>query len=337
MKKKFSPASIRGMVNRLESDGKTYALFVIGTVLLMVGICIAVFFVTVKGAEEVMVPQITGKDLAEALMEMQAKELYPKIVLRYTDNPDDKNKIMEQSPAAGAIVKAGKRINLTVSRGISVDKVNDFTGQMVDEVRTSLKAMFASTKEMITVGEILYTYNEAAPGTVLEQDPLPGTLVSDPIALTLVVSRGAEQAKVAVPSLAGLSIDGIYDRMRKDALVYNFTVSSDTATGENAEIVSQSPNAGSPVEEYSRVETVIAFPERAGFNPPIYGVFSYTLQSYSYPLQMQLEAVPQSGASRVLVSFSHPGGSLTIPYAVEKETSLVLSVQGKEVSRIIVR
>ena len=44
---------------------------------------LAAFFISVKSPERVMVPDVTGKDLTDALQEMQAKELYPKIRLRY--------------------------------------------------------------------------------------------------------------------------------------------------------------------------------------------------------------------------------------------------------------
>ena len=42
---------------------------------------LAAFFISVKSPERVMVPDVTGKDLTDALQEMQAKELYPKIRL----------------------------------------------------------------------------------------------------------------------------------------------------------------------------------------------------------------------------------------------------------------
>ena len=38
----------------------------------------AIFFMNVKGPEKVLVPNVIGKNLEDALLEMQVKELYPK-------------------------------------------------------------------------------------------------------------------------------------------------------------------------------------------------------------------------------------------------------------------
>ena len=43
--------------------------------------CIGVFFANVKGEEQVLVPNVVGKKWDEALLEMQTKELYPRITL----------------------------------------------------------------------------------------------------------------------------------------------------------------------------------------------------------------------------------------------------------------
>ena len=117
----------------LQSNGKTLITMAITLILIMGIITMAVFFLAVKGQEEVMVPNVTGKELASALIDMQVKELYPKIQLRYSNSIDEKGKILEQNPPAGSIVKAGRRINLVVSRGVVIDRVRNYVGQKVDD------------------------------------------------------------------------------------------------------------------------------------------------------------------------------------------------------------
>ena len=90
-----------------------------------------------------MVPDVTGKDLTDALQEMQAKELYPKIRLRYSKSPEEKGSVLEQSPSGGTIVKAGERINLTVSQGVVLDRVENYVGMKIDDVRAQLQTLFA--------------------------------------------------------------------------------------------------------------------------------------------------------------------------------------------------
>jgi hypothetical protein len=50
-----------------------------GLILFVGIIAVSVFFVSVQGAEETMVPDVQGRDLTAALLELQVKELYPRI------------------------------------------------------------------------------------------------------------------------------------------------------------------------------------------------------------------------------------------------------------------
>ena len=77
---------VNGMQS-LQANGKALFITVILAVVVMVLSCLAVFFATVKGPEKVLVPQVEGKELTQALLEMQVKELYPKIQLRYDEQP----------------------------------------------------------------------------------------------------------------------------------------------------------------------------------------------------------------------------------------------------------
>ena len=75
MKNKFDiknwRVSVVGMIERMQENALLYAGVVIVSIVFMGLICLAVFFATVKGAEEVMVPDVKGKELSEALLEMQ--------------------------------------------------------------------------------------------------------------------------------------------------------------------------------------------------------------------------------------------------------------------------
>ena len=329
--------SISAAAEKMQQSGFAFFIYAILVIIFMGLICIAVFFASVKGEEEVMVPQVVGKELSDALLEMQVKELYPKIILRYSDNPEDKGLILDQTPVAGSIVKAGKRINLTVSRGTVVDKVEDFKGWNIDEVKSHIKSLFAAMpKPLIVLSEPLYEYNSAEAGTVLSQNPPAGTSISDPITLKLVVSRGPENEKINVPNIVGLSLHDIYGKMAAGNLMFDFSA-GETDAGE-PQIISQMPIANEVCSKNSRVEAVIGFPEVKGLSSTVYGIFKQTLPEYAYPLKMELMALPPSGGKgSSVVKFTHMGGSLSVPYAVPKNTVLILYVEGKEFSQITVK
>ena len=66
---------IRSQTEGLAYGGKPLFFTMILTFLVTVIACIAVFFASLQGEEKVMVPDVVGKSLTTALLEMQQKEL----------------------------------------------------------------------------------------------------------------------------------------------------------------------------------------------------------------------------------------------------------------------
>ena len=75
--------------DKVQSNVPLYICVCVAAFLIVVMAAVATFFATVKGPEQVLVPNVVGKQLEDALLEMQVKELYPKINLRYSDVPGD--------------------------------------------------------------------------------------------------------------------------------------------------------------------------------------------------------------------------------------------------------
>ncbi len=322
---------------RLRENAHTVIFSGATVLLLTIAACVVAFFLSLKSDEQVMVPDVTGKDLAVAMLEMQAKELYPKIQLRYSDDANDKGLILEQSPAPGAIVKAGRRINLVISQGVIVDRVENFVGQNIDDVKIHLQTLFTSTTPLIAIADPpKYRFNAAPAGTILEQDPLPDTALTGPTTVTLVVSKGAQNDRATVPQITGLTIAEALSVMSRSEVVFNFTDRAPEGKEIAGTVVSQMPAGDSLVDAYSTVAAVIAMPQK---NPDgkIYGIFSEILPKYPYPFQIRLDAVSPSGNRRTLVSMKHPGGQLTVPYAVESGTVLSLTILNKEVESVEIR
>ena len=76
-KEKFK-AGCRDAVDALQANGKVLFGTVVLALILMFAVCWSVFFATVRRPEQVMVPNVVGKELASALLEMQAKSFIRK-------------------------------------------------------------------------------------------------------------------------------------------------------------------------------------------------------------------------------------------------------------------
>lgn len=335
-KKPRKPIKLR--INIEEGYGKIQS-----NIPLLAGMCVAamivmtftafvVFFNNVKGAEKVLVPNVIGKSLEDALLEMQVKELYPKINLRYSDTPGDEGTILDQSPSSGAIVKGYSRVSLVVSRGVIVDKVDDYVGMNIDELQLKLQTLFAGqTKPLIVLADPEYKPDVSDAGTILEQDPPAGTSISEPVTVQLVISRGPNYENTKAPWVMGYSINDLIQTIARSKIVFEITGHAAQEGEKAGTVVEQQHFDSEYVPNYTRVSVEMALPEENEDN--VYGIFTEKLAEYPYPVPMKLDAVPGEGDSYQIISFSHPGGVLTIPYSVPHGTTLVLTVVDKVVSR----
>ena len=324
------------LASSLQSSGKALLVTVLAAIVFMLLVCLAVFFAAVRGEEQVLVPNVVGEQLTTALLEMQAKELYPKLQLRYTDSPDDAGKVLSQSPDAGAIVKAGTRMTLTVSRGVIIDSVENYVGSKLDDVKIKLQTMFTgSNRPLIVLADPVYKADQSEAGTVLEQDPPEGTPISSPVTVQLVVSRGPAYDYTSVPNLVGLTVNELLSRIGQNKLVYDFTAHSAEGDEKPGTVTGQQSFNREYVNNYTRMSVELALPSKA-LNSLLYGIFQAKVTDYPYPVEMKLDAIPETGERYTIVTFMHLGGSVTMPYAVPKNTELIFSIEGRDIKHMMV-
>jgi beta-lactam-binding protein with PASTA domain len=318
-----------------------FRLFIsmIAGALIFAGIAaILIFFVAVRGAEQTLVPEVRGKELTEALLELQEKELYPRIQLRYSQSSRDRGLILEQDPKAGTIVKAGRQIRLVVSQGVMLNRVENYVTRNIDDVRIDMQTLITSSGgPLLTIKEpLMYDFSTEAPGTILRQKPEQGTAISGPMGLEFVVSRGQENALITVPQLTGLSISSALEQIGRTGILFQFFL-RDIREGEKGEtVVHQDPPAGVSVSANTMVDIVVNSPTQPG-NDEIFSLFTYTMPPNPYPLPVRLEAVLPSGDRVRIIGVDYPGGKFTAPYRLPIDSVLVLSMMNREVYREVVR
>ena len=307
--------------------------------LVFVGIvAVSVFFINVRGAEQTMVPDVQGRDLTTALLELQVKELYPRIQLRFSQSPADKGLVMEQSPQPGTIVKAGRRIQLVVSQGAMVNTIENYLGRNVEDVRMDLQTLSAaqaasSATQLITLREpVIFEYSTEPAGTVLQQQPLPGTNISGPTVLELVVSRGGENIMTSLPNLVGLRLEDTLEQIGQTGIDFEFSLRQAQSGETPGTVVNQTPAGDALVASNTRVAITMAYPSRLSENE-VFGLFTYEMAKNPYPLLIRLESILPSGERQRLLSVQYPGGRLTVPYIQAPGAVLVLYMLNREIYR----
>ena len=362
--KKFG-FSFNKMQGELQKSMPSFIVYTIMAFLLMFITALAVFFFANKGYEQVLVPDVTGKSLTRALLEMQERELYPKLQLRYSDLPGEAGQVISQSPSAGSIVKAGRRITLVVSRGVVIDHVENYVGMNLDALKTKLDTLYGGVATPpITIVEPIFKLDSSPAGTILAQEPAEGTPITQGVELHFIVSKGASEPFVKVPNFLGNTIAQISEEMGKLNLLFDFQ-SHIAGTDEVAgTVTSQSLKANDEVEEFSQITLDIALPvlgalysgdtviekdvrgrdeaEVAGLKMEgsvnsSHGIFSAEISRYPIAVPVKLDAIPPEGAAYTVASFNHIGGEISVPYSVPHGTVLVLSVVNQEKERFTVQ
>jgi beta-lactam-binding protein with PASTA domain len=334
----FSRFSLDAVEGYVSGHLRIFISLVLALVVFVGLIALMVFFIALRGAEETMVPDVRNKELTAALLELQVKELYPRLQLRYSETPEEKGIILEQDPAPGTIVKAGRRIRLVVSQGMVVNAVENYRGRDIDEVRMDLRTLFASAPQpLLSLNEpFMYEYSGEAPGTILQQSPEPGTPISGPTVLEFVVSRGPEHNQIAAPDLRGLTVAEALEQIRQSRINFAFTLRPQR-NGERAGIVVyQDPAEGAVMPANQAVSILVSAPT-APVNGEVFGLFKYPIPRNPYPLTVRLEVLPSTGERQLLAEVEYLGGEFTVPYQLPPGSVLILSMHNRELYREEIR
>ncbi|MBR5646933.1 MAG: PASTA domain-containing protein [Treponema sp.] len=324
--RKLSRINIEQNYEKVQSNVPALFWVCFSAFLVMIVFCCGVFFAKVKGPEKVLVPNVTGMQIEDALIEMQVNRLYANITLRFSEDGIPKGTVMEQNPKADSLVKANRYIDLVISRGPEKEVVQDVVGKLYDQVQST---------ENIIKAEPQYIINSKPAGTILAQFPRSGYKVSSPVQLMTVVSYGPEAEKAKVPDVTGMTVTDLLEEMKKSNVIFNVSAHFANENEEFGKVITQTVKPETIVDKYSRVDVELALPEELQENNR-FGIFSKTLEEYPFPVDMKLVFRASDGTETELLSFNHPGGNLTVPYVLPQGATILLFVHDSIVEKEIV-
>jgi beta-lactam-binding protein with PASTA domain len=316
---------------------RTFLVFAVGIIIIMLVAGFATFFLSLKGVEQTMVPDVTGQELGNALVALEEKALYSSVQLRFTQNIEDKGLVVGQEPQPGTSVRAGSRIVLRVSKGSAIEKLDDYVGWNLDDLEAHIKSMVSIYGPLLSIRKpVIKMYDDSASGTILVQKPEPGTEISAATELELVVSKGPEGQNRTVLDYTDLTFGEVIESVVKSNIQFVFTSEPAGPSDVPGTVVSQSPSAESSVPNDTIMQFVIAAPEKTpeGY---VFGILERTLPDYSVPVTVKVEVINPGGERRELFSMKHKGGLITIPYLEEENTLLKVSIANKEIITYSIR
>ncbi len=308
-----------------------YSFVIISIFAVSVGIVF--FFAMFRGPEEVVVPNVERYSLSEAIVTLQERGMYANVQLRYVSDPRLKDHVISQQPIAGTVVKVGKTIMLTVSRGAVVETVKNYMGWKLSELRRELQRLYAGqSNPLFSIGEISYVYSSDEPGSILEQSPVPATPIVEATLLQLVVSKGKERVVKTVQNYLGVDYQDAIVSLAEQGLPLTFQLTNDDEA-DRGSIVEQSPSSGMFMNPGNVVNLIMVPPE------PIEGQI-FSLLRFELPQQMILANVSivaqlQDGEEISIFTGKHYGGVFHFPYQGIPGTTLILYRYNVELERML--
>lgn len=315
---------------------KLLGLSFVGLMLVIALVGLATFLLTLRNPEAVAVPRVVGMELPEAIDALQEFGLVVSLEQRFFPDPSSKGKIMEQNPAPATPVRVGRDVVIVLSKGSMVDKVANYVGRNAEEIKEEIKSMFTGDKPLLGVGDVSFVFDPADAGTIISQDPPPGTMLDRPISLALLVSRGKDASLKNAPAVLGLEWRRAIGELIASDVPFTCAAGTAGAEASPGTILSQEPGAAQQLKAGERVALTIAVPVNIG-EAQVFGIYQGTLPEYAVPVEVTVSLVSASGQATQLWSFNHPGGMLSFPYQGEIGTELVVTVFGKEFDRQLLK
>ena len=201
-----------------------------------------------SGPTTVTVPSVQGAALGDAKAQIEALGLVVEVVEDASDSVAEGN-VIAQAPSSGVQVKPGSTVTLTVSTGAKGSTVPDVTKMDVTNAQNTL----------VAAGLVLGAQTEASDaspaGTVIAQDPAPGTSLPPGSSVNVTVSTGP--ATAAVPSVVNQTRGSAEAALSDAGFTANTVEQSTGDPGQDGIVISQNPASGTQKPQGSSVTIVV--------------------------------------------------------------------------------
>lgn len=134
-----------------------------------------------QGPQRIAVPDVVGYEESTGRTLMEAAGLRVSVDSAQTAAP--KGVIVNTRPPAGATLVPGARVTLVVSVGAPTITVPDLNGLTLEEARGILE------QTGLTLGTYFRRTSSERPGTIIQQQPAPGTLSAPGAAVDVILAR----------------------------------------------------------------------------------------------------------------------------------------------------
>lgn len=204
--------------------------------------------------EEVIVPDVTGKQMTLARQILEDKKLRVNVVETF-DASVPAGTVVSQDPEGGAKVKEERLVTIHVSKGGESLEMPDLKGLNKSDAEAKLKKMG------LKVGSVYERNSDEEAGTVIATDPKAGSKVTKGQSVDITVSKGKKETKNTVPDVTNLQVEGAKAALTSAG--FKVSVTKEESSKAAGTVISQTPAGGSSVTAGSTITLVVAEPKKS--------------------------------------------------------------------------
>lgn len=285
----------------------------------MAGTGYYVYNSVLSGGAYVKVPDVTMHPITEASLILAQQGLEVDSQNQVADERVPKYHVIVQRPAAGKVVRSGRKVYLTVSAGNESLSPPDVVGKSLAEAEEALR------QTSFSIGSVARIADASPRDTVLAQDPAATRLVASNATISLLVSDGRSAGNAwLMPDLFHKPVQEVLQLLAPFNVkpVPNIVEQSDQPMDV---VLDQQPSAGSLIQEGDRVVYSVR-PSGTVSLPDVQrkANITYVVPAAPYDREVRIDAIDRNGTRVTLFPLEKqyvngeaprlaPGSSLALP------------------------
>jgi len=230
---------------------KKWPIYVAGLVIAAIAILLFLIFATdVFSPKRIPIPSVTNLTIEEATKKLEAEGFIVGEHQERFDENVEKDKVIETDPSEGTERVEGTEVDLVVSLGVEMTKVDDYRGQQISQVESMLKDKFLES-------QISFVHSTAPEGQIIEQEPQPQEeVIAKDTSMKFTVSAGVKM--VTVDNVVNYTKAQMDDYVSRKGLKWRVAREDFDDTVPAGSVISQLTKEGAEVEAGSTIAVVLS-------------------------------------------------------------------------------
>lgn len=196
--------------------------------------------------QEIALPNLIGKTEAEARKAVQDMGLKFEVKSETTDSSKPYG-VLSQDPQSGMTVKQNSTVYVVLNVDSKATKLDSYVGMKLEEIESKVKELGLKI-------EVDYVDDDSEENTILAQNPIAGSSITEGDTLYLSISNGKGAEENLVPNVLGMNFDDAKKMLEEKGLIVKDAVYVASEETEKDRVLTQSLEANQTFENGDTIE-----------------------------------------------------------------------------------